>query len=102
MSPLSVSRVALRGIQIVANDDVNRHAIAVTVVDRHGCVLQSDGAVGEYAQRLAFNLGVTMGHGDRRLFMAAGDEFGIAVAAVVDHRFMESPETRPCHGTNVL
>ena len=102
VGPFPISGVPHRGVQHVADDDVNRHAVTIGVVDRHGGVLQSDRAVGEYAQRLALNLGVAVAHGDRRLFMATGDELGILVASVVDHRFMESSETRTCNRANVF
>ena len=83
--PFSISGVPHRGVQGVADDDINRHAVAICVVDRHGGVLQSDRALSEHAQRLALNLGIAVAHGDRRLFMTTGDELGFRLPAVIDH-----------------
>ena len=88
VGPFAISGVALGGVQVVADHDVNRHAVAVGVVDGHCRMLQPHCAVGEDAQRLAFNLGVAVGHADRRFFVAAGDKFGITVASIVTNRFM--------------
>ena len=63
---------------------VDRHAIGVSVVNGHGCVLQSHRAVRHHHHRLAFDLGVAVGHGDRRFFVAAGEQLGHLVAAVID------------------
>ena len=61
-------------IRIVAGDHQHRHAIIVGLVNRHGRVLNSDGAVQQREHRLAFGLGVTVRHGHGRLFMQRGDE----------------------------
>ena len=58
--------------------------------------------VGKDAQRLALNLCVAVAHGDRRFFLATGLELWIVVAAVIDHRFVQGPETRACDAANVL
>ena len=84
---------ALGGIAEISEDDVDRHAVAKRVVNRHGGVLQADRAVHADEQRLAFDLGVAVAHGDGGLFVAAGDEFGHLVAAVIDQRFVEAAET---------
>ena len=65
---------------------------AVGVVDRHGGVLQADGAVRHDHHRLAFDLGVAVRHGDRGFFVAAGEQFGILVAAVIDDGFVQAAE----------
>ena len=96
------ARHALRRVDGVAENDVDRHAVAVGVVDRHGGVLQPDRAMREHQQRLAFDLGVAVSHGDRRFFVAAGDEFGTLIAAVVDDRFLQPAETRSRIGADVF
>ncbi len=83
-----------RRVERVAGEDVDRHAVAVGVVDRHRRVLQADRAVGEDRHRLPFHLEVAVGHGHRRLFMAAGDELRHRVAAVVDDRLVNAAEAR--------
>ena len=74
----------MRGIERVAGEDVHRNAVAVGVVDRHRRVLQTDRAVDHDGHRLAFGLEVAMGHRDRRLLVAAGEELRRPIAAVVD------------------
>ena len=102
MGPFAVRGVPHRGVQIVANHDVNRHAVAEGVVDRHRGVLQTYCAMGEYAERFSLHLGVAVGHRDRGFFMAAADEFGLAVTSIVNYRFMKSPEARTCDGADVF
>ncbi len=91
-----------RGIAVVAQDDVHGHAIAPRVVDRHRRVLQTHGAVRHHGQRLALNLEIAVAHGHRRLFVAAGDELGLLIAAVVDDRFVETAKARAGIGADVL
>ena len=79
-------------IQRVAEDDEHRHAIAPGVVNRHGSVLQSDSPMRQDKKRLAFDLGVAMRHCHRRFLMAAGDELGTLISAVVEQRFVERAE----------
>ena len=93
---------SIRRVGDVAEDHVHGHAIAVGVVDRHGRVLQAHGAMREYGQRLALDLGVAVGHADRRFLVAAGEELGIAIAAVVDHRFVQGAEAGAGIGADVL
>ncbi len=100
--PLAVSGIARERVQIVGDDDIHRHAIAKRVVDGHRSMLQANRAVRKNAQRLALDLGIAMSHGHRRLFVTAGDELGILVAGVVDHRFVQPSETRTRHRANVL
>ena len=83
-----------RSVAVIAEDDVDGHAIAPRVVDRHRRVLQADRAVRHDGQRLAFDLEVAVGHRHRRLFVAARDELGLLVTAVVDDRFVEAAEAR--------
>ena len=61
-----------RRVERVAEDDVDRHAIAPRVVDRHRRVLQPDRPVRHDRERLALDLGVAVRHRHRRLFVAAG------------------------------
>ena len=58
---------AMRGVEVVAADHDDRHAVAPGVVDRHRRVLQADGAVAEHHHRLAFDLEVAVRHRDRRI-----------------------------------
>ena len=93
---------ALGGIEDVSGDDVDRHAVAVGVVDGHGSMLNSNSAVREDGERLAFNLRVSMGHRDGGFFMTASDELGILVATVVDHGFMKASKGRARISAHVL
>ena len=88
--------------RMIADDDVNRNAVAPGVVNRHGGVLESDGAVSHDEKRLAFDLGVAMSHGDGGFFVAAGDELGILIAAVIDDRFVQAAKARAGIGADVL
>ena len=69
---------ALVGVDDIAAHDVDRHAIAPGVVDRHGGVLQPDHAVADHRHRLAFDLGVAVRHRDRDLLVRAGEDFEVA------------------------
>src|SRR5262250_694790 len=93
---------ALGGIEDVSGDDVDRHAVTVGVVDGHGSMLNSNSAVSEDGERLAFNLRVSVGHGDGGFFMTASDELGILVATIVDHGFMKASEGRARISAHVL
>jgi hypothetical protein len=55
-------------------------------------VLHANCPVGEHRQRLAFDLGIAVGHVDGRLFVAASDELGALVPAVVDDGFVNSAD----------
>ena len=46
---------ANRGVAVVADDQVDRHAVAPGVVERHRGVLQADGAVRHHGERLALD-----------------------------------------------
>jgi hypothetical protein len=56
----------------------------------------------EHSQRFAFDLGIAVGHPDRRFFVTTSDELRRFVAAVVDYRFLQAAETRSGIGANVL
>ena len=86
----------------VAGDDEHRNAIGVGVVDRHRRVLQTDVAVHDRQHRLAFDLGVAVRHGDRRLLVAARQQLRHLVLAVVDDRFVQPFEARARIGRDVL
>jgi len=75
---------------------------AKAFVDRHGGVLEADGAVGHHHDGFAFDLGEAVGHGDGGFLVAAGEEFRGAVAAVVDDRFVERAEGGAGVGADVL
>ena len=76
-------------IERIAGHDVDRHAIAPGIVDRHRGVLQADGPVREDQHRLAFDLGIAVRHGDRRFLVRAGVPFQIRI---VDQRFVQPAE----------
>ena len=100
--PFAINGGAHRGVQVVADHHVNRHAVAIGVVNRHRRMLEPHGAMRKHAQRLALNLRVAVGHRHRLLFMKTSDELRILVASVVDDRFMQRPETRTRHRTHVF
>ncbi len=83
---------AVIDVQDIAEDDVDGDAVGVGVVNRHGSVLQADGAVGHDHHGFAFDLGVAVGHGDGGFLVQAGEEFGVLVIAVVDDGFVEATE----------
>ena len=78
-----------RAVGVVADNHIDGHAIAVGVVDGHGCVLQPDVAVNQRHHRLALDLGVAVGHGDRRLFVTARQELGHLVVAIINERLVQ-------------
>ena len=65
-------------------------------------MLQADGAVRHDHHRLAFDLGVAVRHGDRRFFVAAGEQLGVLVAAVVDEGFVQAAEAGAGIGGDVF
>ncbi len=89
-------------VQNVAKDDIERHAVGIAVVNRHGGVLQANRAVGHDHHRLAFDLGVTVGHGDRGFLMAAGEPFRAGVAAIVDEGFLKPAKAGAGIGRAIL
>ncbi len=93
---------ALGGVDDIADDHVDGSAVAPGVINGHGGMLEPDGAVREYGDGLAFDLRVPVSHGHGGLFMAAGDEFGILVAAIVDDGFVQAAEARSGIGADVL
>ncbi len=93
MHPFGAGR-ALVGFQDVADHDVDRHAIAPGIVERHRGVLQADHAVAHHGHRLAFHLGVAVRHGDGDLLMGAGEDLGLGIVAVIDHGLLDAAEAR--------
>ena len=96
------SRRPQRRVERVAEHQVDRHAIAPRVVEGHRRVLQSDRPVRHHRERLPLDLEVAVRHGHRRLFVHAGDQFRLLVAAVVDHRLVEAAEAGAWVGADVL
>ena len=78
----------------IADHAIDRHAVAPGVVERHGGVVQADGAVREDAERLLLDLVVAVAHRHRDFLVRAGEEFGIDVAAVIDQRLVQAAEAR--------
>ncbi len=78
----------------VSREDHERHAIDPGVVDGHRAMLQAYGAVHERGHGLAGRLRVAVRHRDRRLFVHAGEELGLLVAAIVDERLLQAAEAR--------
>src|SRR5215475_2992777 len=76
----------------VTDDDEHRHPVAVGVINAHRRMLQADGAVCKYSDRLPFDLRIAVRNADRRLFVAARDELRFLIASIVDDRLMERPE----------
>jgi len=85
--------LALLGVQGVAAHDDDRHPVAVGVVDRHGRVLQSDGAMHHHRQRGVSGLGVAMGHGHPDLLVGDSQQLGRGVAAVIDQGLVQPAKT---------
>ncbi len=57
-------------------------------------MLQAHSAVAEHRHRLAFRLEISVSHGHRRFFVAAGQELRHLIAAVVDDRLVNAAEAR--------
>ena len=93
---------ALGGVDDVPQNEVNRNAVAIRVVDRHRGVLHSDRPVGEHRQRFALYLRVAVRHAHGGLLVATSDELRTLVPAIIDDRFVNSAETRSRIGANVL
>jgi hypothetical protein len=85
---------ALVGLDEGAADDVDRHAIAPSIVHGHGGMLEADDAVADHGQRLAFDLGVAMAHRHRDFLVRTGENLRLDVAAMVDDGFVEAAEAR--------
>ena len=83
------ARTAARAIGVVADDHIDGHAIAVGVVNGHGCMLQTDVAMDQRHHRLAFDLGVAVRHGHGRLFVTGRQKLGHFVVAIVNERLMQ-------------
>ncbi len=65
-------------------------------------MLQANRAVRHHHHRLTFDLEVPVGHRDRRFFVAAGEQLGRLVAAVIDERFVDAAESGAGVGGDVL
>ena len=88
------ARPALVRLHDVAADRDHRHPVAPGVVQAHGGVLETDDAVADHRERLALDLGIAVRHLDRDLFMRAGQDLRLDVAAVIDDRLVEPAEAR--------
>ncbi|GCC49418.1 hypothetical protein chiPu_0033577, partial [Chiloscyllium punctatum] len=93
MRPFGARR-ALVGFHDVAAHHNDGDAITPGVVHRHRRVLQPDHAMADHGERLAFHLGVALAHMHRDLFMRAGDDLGLLVAAMIDDRLVQAAEAR--------
>jgi len=78
----------------VPEHHVDRYAIDERVVDRHRGVLEPDDRMGHDRRRLSLHLEIAVRHGSRLLFVDAGDELRVRVAAVIDHRLLQPAERR--------
>ncbi len=96
------ARRPVRGIEIIAAHDDDRYPIAPGVVDRHGGVLQTDGAMDERQQRLARHLEIAVPHGHCGFLMHAGEEFRHLVLTVVDQRLVDGAIARGGIGGQIL
>ena len=96
------ARRPVRGVEIVAAHDDDRHAVAPCVVDRHAGVLQADGAMDQRQQRLAGDLEVAVRHADGGFLVRAGEELRHLVAAVVDQRLVDAAVARGAVGRQIF
>ena len=96
------ARRTLGGVEIGAAHQQNGCAIAPGVVDRHGGVLEADGAVAEHHLRLASDLEIAVRHRDRGFLVHAGDELRLGIPAVVDQRLMQAAEARSGVGIDIV
>jgi hypothetical protein len=87
---------------LVAENDENRNAICICVIDCHRGMLQTHGAMGHDQERFAFDLEVPVGHCDRRLFVAASDPLRVFIAAIVNEGFLQATEARTRVGTDEI
>ena len=79
-----------------------RYAVAISVIDRHRCMLDSDGAMQQCQHRLVLDLGIAVRHRDGVLFVRAGQELGHFVFAVINERFMQPFKARSWIGGHIL
>ena len=93
---------ARRAVGDVADEDQHRHAVGVGVVDAHRGVLQADGVVHDDRHRFAGHLRVAVSHRGGDLFVHAREQLGLAVAAVVDDRFVNAAERGARHARDVV
>ncbi len=93
---------ALRGVEPVAREDHDRHAVDPRVVDGHRRMLQSHGAVDGDTHGLAGGLRVAVRHRDGRFLVHAGEELRHPVAAVVDEGLVQAAEARAGVGGHVV
>ena len=89
-------------VHVVSDDQEDRHAIRVGIVDRHRSMLQADGAVEQCHHRLAFDLGVSVGHCNRRFLVATGEQFGLGIVSVVDDGLVQAFKTGSGIGGDVF
>src|SRR3954467_13771910 len=83
---------APHGVEMIAENQVDRYAIAERVVDRHRGVLCTDGAVHRDQAWPPFDLRVAVRHRRGDFLVGAGDELRSGLAAVVDERLTEAAE----------
>ncbi len=62
----------------VAGHNEHRRLVAISVIDRHGGMLDAHRSVRAHQRRFAFNFGVAIGCRRRALFVRKGDELRIA------------------------
>ena len=100
MQPIC-TRHALVSLHDVAADHDNRHTVAPSVVDRHGRMLQADGAVTGHRNRRACDLGVALTHVHGDVLVHAGDDFRFVVA-VIEDGFVQTAIARRAVDSQVL
>jgi hypothetical protein len=83
-----------RGIAGVADDGEHGNAVAPRLEQPHRRVQQPDRAVHQRHQRFAGGLRIAVCHGGSGLFVEDGEDLGLAIAAVVDDRFVQAFERR--------
>src|SRR5262245_38695867 len=83
-------------------EDNHRCSIAPRVEDRHARMHEPDVGVQRHRHRFLRYLAVTVGDGNRMLFVQADDHLRIFIAQIVDDTVVESPVARAGHESNIF
>ena len=82
-------------------ENEHRPAIAPGIVNAHGAIHHTDIGMQNDQQRRLGDARITIGNGDRMVFMQAGHELRIFIAEPVDDGIMQPAETRTCHNHSI-
>ena len=94
MNPVDARPAPLGVHRPGATEHHDRHAVDVSVEDRHAGMLQADHVVGDGDHRFVFRLGVTVSHSNGDFFMMAEDHFRHVIAAVVNDGIVNAAKSR--------